>query len=173
MQEWFLSKGKKYAKMYPKQPDGKQGTFMSNFLINEEDVMRLSENPNVESVSKRCIVFTPEFKRKAYEELCSGRKINEILIRYGIDPEALGKVRVRGFKEKIEISAKRPEGFTNLRKSRNTAAETENTEASLQKQIRELKQELAYTRQEVEFLKKIQMADLEAQKKWESKHQQK
>ncbi len=146
---------------------------MSNKLISEEEVMRLSENPNVESITKRCIVFTPEFKRKAYEELCSGMKITEILLHHGIDPEALGKTRVRGFKEKLEISANRPDGFSNLRKTRSVTAPSEQAEGSLKKQIRELQQELAYTRQEVEFLKKIRMADLEAQKEWESKHRQK
>ena len=38
---------------------------------------------------------------------------------------------------------------------------------------RQLENELAYTRQEVEFLKKLQAANMEAQKQWESKHRQK
>ena len=40
------------------------------------------------------------------------------------------------------------------------------------KGIKQLEHELAYTRQEVEFLKKLRMADMEAQKEWESKHRQ-
>ena len=39
--------------------------------------------------------------------------------------------------------------------------------------IEQLEHELAYTRQEVEFLKKLQAANMEAQKKWESRHRQK
>jgi hypothetical protein len=42
-----------------------------------------------------------------------------------------------------------------------------------EKRIRQLEAELAYTRQEVEFLKKVQVADMEARKAWESKHRQK
>ena len=36
-----------------------------------------------------------------------------------------------------------------------------------------LEHELAYTRQEVEFLKKLQLADMEARKQWKSRHQPK
>ena len=36
-----------------------------------------------------------------------------------------------------------------------------------------LENELAYTQQEVEFLKKLQAANMEAQRQWESKHRQK
>lgn len=39
--------------------------------------------------------------------------------------------------------------------------------------IEQLEHELAYTRQEVEFLKKIQNAGMEEQKVWESKHRRK
>ncbi len=145
---------------------------MSNRLISEEDVTKMSANPNVESVSQRLIVFTPEFKERAYEELRAGKRIQEILIDAGIDPLILGKARVNGLREKIEIAAKRPEGFANLRKTKIPQSK-EIKEESLQKQIKTLRQELAYTRQEVEFLKKIRMADLEARNEWELKHRQK
>ena len=43
----------------------------------------------------------------------------------------------------------------------------------MEQRLRQLENELAYTRQEVEFLKKLQAANMEAQRQWESKHQQK
>ena len=43
----------------------------------------------------------------------------------------------------------------------------------METRIKQLEHELAYTRQEVEFLKKLQMADMEARRQWESKHQPK
>lgn len=149
---------------------------MSNKLFSEEEVARLTGNPNVESISSRSIVFTPAFKQEAYEQLHGGMKMQEILLEHGIDPLILGKARVNGLREKIEIASKRPDGFANLRKTRSMVppeSREKCREESLQKQIRELKQELAYTRQEVEFLKKIRMADLEARKKWESEQKQK
>lgn len=145
---------------------------MSDKLLTDEEVGKLAENPNIQSVSKRRIVFTPEFKQTAYDERCSGMKMREIMLRHGIDTEMLGVVRVRGFQDKLEKQASRPEGFANLNKTKGMNA-SEPKDESIQKQLRYLQHELAYTRQEVEFLKKIRMADLEAQKQWESKHRQK
>ena len=39
--------------------------------------------------------------------------------------------------------------------------------------IKQLEHELAYARQELEFLKKVQMVDMEARREWESKHRPK
>ena len=44
---------------------------------------------------------------------------------------------------------------------------------SPEEKICRLEHELAYVKQEVEFLKKLQMANMEAKKSWESKHRQK
>ena len=144
---------------------------MSNRLFSEEEVEMLRANPNVESVSARKIMFTPEFKQTAYDELVAGARMQEILLRHGIDPEMLGRARIRGLQEKLEKQAARPEGFQNLKQSGQRPMTTK--EKTLEKQVRELQHQLAYTQQEVEFLKKIRMADLEAQKQWESKHRQK
>ena len=63
----------------------------------------------------------------------------------------------------------RDEGFTDLRHQRKKKT-PEGTSQSSEKRIRQLEAELAYTLQVVEFLKKVQAADLEARKAWESKH---
>ena len=52
-------------------------------------------------------------------------------------------------------------------------SEEESAEVSAEQKIRQLEHELAYVKQEVEFLKKLQLANMEAQKSWESKHRQK
>ena len=144
---------------------------MSKRIFSEEEVERLRANPNVENATKRSITFTPEFKQKAYDELMNGAGIRDILLRHGIDPNVLGKTRVKGICEKIQKQAERPEGFQNLKKAGKKPVTSR--EKSLEKQIQELQHQLAYTRQEVEFLKKIRMADLEAQEQWESKHRPK
>ncbi|MGI6745407.1 MAG: HTH domain-containing protein [Acutalibacteraceae bacterium] len=43
----------------------------------------------------------------------------------------------------------------------------------MERRVRQLEHELAYAKQEVEFLKKIQQADMEARKQWESKKRRK
>ena len=144
---------------------------MSNKLFSQEEVEILRNNPNVAGVTSRLIYFTPEFKQKAYDELIGGAKLRDILLRSGIDPSVLGEIRIRGLQQKQEKQAARPEGFQNLKQSGQKPVTSK--EKSLEKQVRELQHQLAYTQQEVEFLKKIRMADLEAQKQWESKHRQK
>ncbi|MBQ4451303.1 MAG: hypothetical protein IKZ43_10740 [Acidaminococcaceae bacterium] len=144
---------------------------MSNKLFSQEEVEILRNNPNVAGVTSRLIYFTPEFKQKAYDELIGGAKLRDILLRSGIDPSVLGEIRIRGLQQKLEKQAARPEGFQNLKQSGQKPVTSK--EKSLEKQVRELQHQLAYTQQEVEFLKKIRMADLEAQKQWESKHRQK
>ena len=138
---------------------------MSNKLFSQEEVEILRNNPNVAGVTSRLIYFTPEFKQKAYDELIGGAKLRDILLRSGIDPSVLGEIRIRGLQQKLEKQAARPEGFQNLKQSGQKPVTSK--EKSLEKQVRELQHQLAYTQQEV------RMADLEAQKQWESKHRQK
>ena len=144
---------------------------MSNKLFSDEEVEQLRANPNVKSVTNRSVEFTPELKQKVYDELMTGARIRDILLRHGIDPGVLGEARIRGLQQKVEKQAERPEGFQNLKRSGQKPVTSR--EKTLEKQVRELQHQLAYTQQEVEFLKKIRMADLEAQKQWESKHRQK
>lgn len=68
--------------------------------------------------------------------------------------------------------AEREEGFRpqNGRKKRD---KEEVEEENLRKRLQRLENELAYTRQEVEFLKKTQAADMEARRQWESKQKPK
>ena len=64
-------------------------------------------------------------------------------------------------------------GNQDYRKCNSRKPAKQTREQTLAARVEQLEHELAYTRQEVEFLKKIRMADLEAQRQWESKHRQK
>lgn len=84
----------------------------------------------------------------------------------------MGNARIAGFCQKLDKETSRPEGFANLRKQKRQVQEqTEQTK--LERRVRQLEHQLAYAQQEVEFLKKLQQANMEAQKQWESKHRQK
>ena len=142
---------------------------MSNKLFTEEEVVLLRASPYVESVTVRTITFTPEFKSLLYQELLEGSNIRDLLEKHGISTGILGKNRVNGLLDKIRRTANREEGFQNLRRNPRKR-ETQDSEESLHKQVKQLTLQLAYTRQEVEFLKKLHAADMEARKSWESKH---
>lgn len=143
---------------------------MSNIPLSEEDLLKIIKNPNVEKASPWSIKFTVEFKQKALEERFAGKTANQIFTEAGFDVKALGSSRIRGFFDKLK--KKQADGFIDGRKS-NYHRPSRTGKETAEDRIKQLENELAYTRQEVEFLKKIQLANLEARKEWESKHRQK
>lgn len=146
---------------------------MAKKPLNAEEIAELRSSPYVASITSGKIRFTPEFKKVMYEELMNGKTIRTVLEEHGIDPEILGDKRIWGIAEKLRANADREEGFADLRKHNNRKPAKETKEQTLAEQVEQLRHELAYTRQEVEFLKKIHTADLEARKLWESKQRQK
>jgi transposase-like protein len=139
--------------------------------FSKREMEILKGNPYVASVSAHTIRFTPEFKNLVYEEKAKGIPIAEAMRKYGIDPDVLGYSRVKGFSCSLNKKARLENGFEdgrgeNYRRPVKTGTET------VEQRVKRLEHELAYTRQEVEFLKKMQAANLEAQKQWEFKHQQ-
>jgi transposase-like protein len=148
-------------------------TIMAKKELNTEELAELRESPYVASIISGRINFTPEFKRAAYQQLMDGKPMRTIFKEHGIDPEILGDKRIWGFAHKLRTNADRDEGFADLRchNSRKPAKETR--EQTLAARVEQLEHELAYTRQEVEFLKKIRTADMEARKSWESRQRRK
>ena len=146
---------------------------MSKKLLNTEELAELRSNPYVAGIISGRISFTPEFKRAAYDQLVSGKTMRTIFEEHGIDPEILGDSRIHSVARKLRLNADRDEGFVDLRTKNSRKPAQETKEQTLATRIEQLEHELAYTRQEVEFLKKIHTADLEARKLWESKQPRK
>ena len=146
---------------------------MAKKLLTAEEIAELRRSPYVASINGKQICFTPEFKRMAYDQITSGKTMREVFEEHGIDPEILGDSRIWGFADKLRAKADREEGFADLRGQNMRKAAKETKEQTLTARIKQLEHELAYTRQEVEFLKKIHTADLEVRKLWESKQRQK
>ena len=146
---------------------------MSRKPFNAEELTELRSSPYVSSVTPVKINFTEEFKCIAYKQLSAGITMREIFEQHGIDPNVLGPARIRGIAFHIRHNADREEGFVDLREQNRRRPPKETTEQTLKAKVERLEHELAYTRQEVEFLKKIHLADLEARKQWESKQRQK
>jgi len=143
-----------------------------NNPFTKEQVEHLRVNHYVKSVSISTIRFTEEFKRFFYNKHKAGTSTRDIFRECGIDPEILGDSRIEGFRYTINKQAKRETGFTDNRQC-NHWLPAKSDDGSVETRIKQLEHELAYTRQEVEFLKKMQLADMEARRQWESKHQPK
>lgn len=148
---------------------------MSRKLLSEAEIASLKAHPGVENVTERVVIFTPEFKRKVHSRMTAGEDIFDILETEGIDVSALGKPRIYGMREKLQKYASRAEGFEKRvrhdRRQPEASDATQSTaDSDIQSRLKRLEHELAYARQEIEFVKKIQMADTEARRTWESKH---
>lgn len=150
---------------------------MSRKILSEAEIASLKAHPGVEKVTERVVIFTSEFKRKVHSRMTAGEDISDILETEGIDVSALGQTRINGMREKLRKYASRAEGFE--RRSSRDRRKTEASDVSrsaaaadsdIQSRLKRLEHELAYARQEIEFVKKIQMADTEARRTWESKH---
>ncbi len=143
--------------------------------ITAEEREILLMSPYVEKVSSSNVSFTPEFKQIIYQDMLNGKTVRTILSEHGINPKILGNSRIWGIAATLKKAADREEGFIDLRNEskRKSVSPEKAIEQKMKAKLWQLEHELAYTRQEVEFLKKIRMADLEAQKEWESKQRQK
>ena len=146
---------------------------MARRIITKEEIEKLKQSPYVAKATPYQISFTTDFKRMAYEELMGGKMMREILIESGIDVEIMGDRRIWSLTEKIKQAAERDSGFEDQREKNSRKPKKKTEEQTMADLIEQLEHELAYTRQEVEFLKKLQAANMEAQKKWESRHRQK
>lgn len=140
--------------------------------LSKREVEELRKNPYIVSVTANTVRFSEAFKKLAYDKKCEGIPVSETMRKCGIDPEILGASRVEGFSYTLNKKAKQENGFADGR-SENYRRPAKTGEETVEQRIRQLENELAYTRQEVEFLKKLQVANMEAQKQWESKHRQK
>ena len=142
-----------------------------NHKFTKGQIQQLSANKNVRMVSETTISFHEEFSRRYYSERMDGKRPADIFRENGIDPEILGKSRIKSYDVHNKRKAEREVGFTDERKlNQRRPKNVPQTDAD---RITQLEHELAYTRQEVEFLKKIASANMEARIAWESKHRQK
>ncbi|MEY8258583.1 HTH domain-containing protein [Erysipelotrichaceae bacterium 66-17] len=140
--------------------------------FSQQDIAILKASPYVASVSEMTVRFTEEFKDIAYAEKRSGTPLPEIFRMHGIDPAILGSSRVEGFSYTLN-RRNRKEDLDQKRSNTSYQHPPKTGEESLLQRIEQLEYELAYTRQEVEFLKKIQEAGMEGRKVWESRYQRK
>ena len=158
------------------EEDGKAWIQMSKKThtnpLSRQEIEKLRKNPYIASVTANTVRFTEAFKELAYEKKCQGIPIAETMRQHGIEPEILGASRVDGFSYTLNKKAKQENGFSD-RRSENYRRPPKTGDETVEQRIRQLENELAYTRQEVEFLKKLQAANMEAQKQWESKRRQK
>ena len=129
------------------------------FTIEEQTELR--RNPYVKSVSESKLQFTSKFKEEFWSRYESGEVNSEILLSMGFDIKVLGS-RSWTIVQSIKKELTRNGQFSDIRQKKTT----KNPENKNDEWVRH---ELAYLRQEVEFIKKTILLEREARRKCSSK----
>ncbi len=134
--------------------------------LNAEQIKMLESNPNVARITPKTILYTQTFKRFFCEEYFKGKMPRRIVKEAGFDPKVLGQIRINSLRWHA-LKAWRDGGNfiddtpkkDSPRKSHFQSAKT------LEGKLIIMHHELVYTQQELEFLKKIFIANTKAQQK--------
>lgn len=128
------------------------------FSFTEEDIRILKENPHTAHVTQSRLSLTLDAKKKIVELDESGWSRIKIIEELGYDPNMLGKERmkniVRNVRREAESENGLHEGYLRTAGTRISDEEIEKLDSS-RASYDKLKNEVAYLRKEVEFLKKI------------------
>ncbi len=131
-----------------------------------EELKLLRVNPYVKSATSKMVRFNVSFKEEFWrlynEEHKSPQKIMEEL---GFDVEVLGTKRIDGILIHIREQARSGEGFWDVRKVFDNQSLQNEKQLPPSKAILKMQHELAYLKQEMEFIKKNILADKEARRK--------
>jgi transposase len=141
--------------------------------LSKEQIEELQKSPHILFVSEKAISYSAKFKEHVYREYQAGKSYETIVIEAGIDPDVLGPRRLNSLRTMVQAEGKREMGFTDKNSRlppRTLSARVAKTNTG---KIARLEHELAYTRQELEYLKKIYLADMEAQKACDTKRHRK
>lgn len=136
--------------------------FMRSESFTQEQIEILRQNPYTEWISEKRIHFTMEFKLFALKEIQNGLTSIKIFKKAGYDPAILNKQRMYSAIKNIKREAASPEG---LKPPRGTKRAEQFAKEELSKKknstaIKELQERIVYLEQEIEFLKKISLLDL-------------
>ena len=132
------------------------------FSIKEQE--QLMKNPYTFRVSAKQISFTKEFKQdfwKLYSE--NGMSPATIVERLGYDPGLLGSTRISGIQKHIRDEMQSHAGPHNGRRSKRHSKLNAADGYTVPSSMEEMRHEIQYLRQEVEYLKKI--SSIKAMKK--------
>lgn len=121
--------------------------------FTEDEQAALLANEYVVEVTAKFVYFSAAFKEKFYKEYQAGKKPKKIVKELGIDPDLIGQSRINGLKRHIMEDLREGKGFTEM--GSEAAAAQSGKPLSPEAKIRRLEHELAYTKQELEFVKKI------------------
>lgn len=132
---------------------------MKEYTVKQ--IKELEKNPYVYKVTKHKLYYTAKFKEDFWISYRAGNAPRKILSDFGFDLEIFGQKQIDSLVQHIKKQALAGNGFSegeNHIKRIPMKATSEN-ELSSPQSIERMQNELLYLRQEVDFLKKIIIAD--------------
>lgn len=129
--------------------------------FTNEQMLMLRQNPYTYSVSQFQLNFTKEFKEIFYSQYQEGELPRKILADHGYDPAVLGERRVWSISSHIREQYNKYGSFhegSHTSGKEDPATQPRDTPVSEKEELKRLRHELDYLKQEVEFLKKISAA---------------
>ena len=130
--------------------------------FTEAEMAQLKESVYILDVTPQFVFYSAEFKERFYREYLAGKKPRRIIEEMGIDTNILGQTRVNGIKRRVLRDAQSGKGFAGFQNGMITKQTAQGF--TPEARISRLEHELAYTRQELEFIKKIIAAGREERK---------
>lgn len=126
-----------------------------------KQIKQLEKNPYVFKVTKHKLYYTAKFKEDFWISYQAGNSPRKILTDFGFDIDIFGQKQIDSLVQHIKKQALSGNGFTEgeNRQRRVSMKATSEEELSSPQSIKRMQNELLYLRQEVEFLKKIIIAD--------------
>ena len=126
---------------------------MSKKPFSDEEMAILHQNPFTYKVTRNTLLFTREFKELFLAEYNAGSIPRQILIDHGYDPEMLGDRRVWGISQYIRQQYGK---YGEVHEGTTIAKPPVSTKPlSDKEELKQLRHEVDYMKQEIEFLKKI------------------
>ncbi len=126
-----------------------------------KQIKELKANPYTLNVTKNKLYFTAKFKEDFWISYQAGNAPRKILLDFGYNLEYFGQKQIDDIVQRIKRQALSGNGCTEgeNRQKRIPMKATNEEDLSSPQSIERMQNELLYLRQEVEFLKKIIIAD--------------
>lgn len=129
---------------------------MKTKRFTEDELTELRSNPYTYKATPGKIQFTAAFKERFWKEYNDGKRPEDIVKDCGYDPEMLGRSRINGIQLHIREQFIQDGSFHEGRKPVAPQNKVKSEAAfSPEEEMRQLRSEVKYLRQEVDFLKKI------------------
>lgn len=129
--------------------------------FTEEQIKKLKKNPYTFKITRNKLYFTAKFKEDFWISYQAGNAPRKIMQDLGYDLSMFTQKQIDNYVQRIKREALSGEGFREgeNRQRRIPMKATDEKELSSPQSIERMQNELLYLRQEVEFLKKIIVAD--------------